>query len=151
MNMYLQLAGAVAITLASFCGLDIPTANAANEIQPRVLIQAERALTRGKPQVAIELVTPRVEHFALREQRARGYALLCKAYFQLEAFAQAEQACDSAVYAGEEGANWSHLNNRGVMRMLLGRLGEAAEDFKSALHEKPKNRDVLRNRALLER
>lgn len=151
MNIYLQAAGAAIFTVGSFCGLEIPTADASSPLHARVLIQAERALTHGKPERAIALLSTKVDSLRLHEQRARGYALLCKAHFQKEAFTEAERACDAAVQEEEEDAHWSHLNNRGVMRLLLGRLDEAEADFESALREKPKAKGVHTNKAILEK
>lgn len=119
--------------------------------QPNVLVQAERALDRGKPDLTLQLLQQRSSQLASASMRAQAHALVCKAHFKKRNIVAAERACDEAVKNGNEVANWSDLNNRGVMRLLLGKLEKAQKDFQKALVANSSSRAVRRNLNLLKR
>ncbi len=98
--------------------------------QPSMFKKAELMLSRGEADSAIELLGSKVDSLQRRSYRGQGHALLCRAQYQKQDFVLAEAHCDQAVELG--GINWSNLNNRGVMRFLLGRYEEALSDFDRA-------------------
>jgi tetratricopeptide (TPR) repeat protein len=93
--------------------------------------KAELMLSRSELDSAIELLGTKVDSFQRRDIKAKGHALLCNAHYQKQDFVIAEEHCDQAVILGD--GNWSNLNNRGVMRFMLGRYEESLVDFKRAL------------------
>ena len=97
---------------------------------PVVLKKAERMVSQGEADRAIELLTAKVDDLQRPNLQSRGHALLCRAQYQKQDYALAEEHCDKAVNLGSP--NWSNLNNRGVMRFLLGRYNEALTDFTQA-------------------
>ena len=98
--------------------------------EPKVLSKAERNVARGKPDRAISLLSARVDDLKRPKHRAKGYELLCTAYYQKHDYVSAEMYCDKAATTGSP--SWSHLNNRGVMRFQLGQFDEALTDFRHA-------------------
>lgn len=126
-------------------------AESAAYYQPKRLLTAERALERGQSDRALNLLADYVEHQRYASKRAEGYALICRAHFKLKAFVAAEQACDQALRDGRASMAWSHLNNRGVMRLLQGNYAAALSDFDAAAEKNPSSRAVRKNRALAER
>lgn len=120
-------------------------ADALEHYRPNLLTKAERALERGRPDQALGLVESRVEAFTHDTYRAQGYSLICRAWYEKGDFHKAERACDSAVQLGGGSLAWSHLNNRGVMRLLVGRTGEAMRDFQAAALRNPTAWSVHRN------
>ena len=119
------------------------SADVFDHYKPNVLVKADRALQRGQPDRVLELLTGRIETLRHAPYRGEGYALVCKAYYQNQDFLRAEKACDDAVNATT--SNWSHLNNRGVMRYLLGRYDEALSDFRQAAAVNAKSRSIREN------
>jgi len=97
---------------------------------PSVLEKAERSIARAEPERVIALLSGKVEGLVRPQYRAKGYGLLCKAYYQKQDYVTAEAFCDKAVDRAEP--NWSQLNNRGVMRFKLARYADALADFKRA-------------------
>jgi Flp pilus assembly protein TadD len=87
-------------------------------------------VSRGETDRAIELLIANVDDLQRPNLRSKGHALLCKAQYQKQDYVLAEEHCDKAVNLGSP--NWSNLNNRGVMRFLLGRYQEALTDFTQA-------------------
>jgi Flp pilus assembly protein TadD len=116
---------------------------------PIVLKKADRMLLRGEPDRAIELLSATVDDLQRPNMRSKGHAILCKAQHQKQDYMLAEEHCDQAVKQG--GPNWSNLNNRGVMRFLLGRYDDALTDFNHAASimmvsaTKSQNRSVKNN------
>ena len=84
----------------------------------------------GEADRAIELLIAKVDDLQRPNLRSKGHALLCKAQYQKQGYVLAEEHCDKAVNLGSP--SWSNLNNRGVMRFLLGRYDEALTDFTQA-------------------
>ncbi|MDX1735160.1 MAG: tetratricopeptide repeat protein [Halioglobus sp.] len=119
--------------------------------QPGVLERAERALERDDPAGAVALLQDRVVDLRRTSYRSDAYGILCRAHYQLGEYVQAEQACDLALDSGGKAIAWSHLNNRGVMRMAQGRLEEAIADFHAAQRINPRARSVRSNLAMAER
>jgi Flp pilus assembly protein TadD len=113
--------------------------------QPNVLIKAERALQSGKPDRALTMLDGRIANLRHVGLQAQGHALVCKAHFQKRDFVSAEQACDKAVNTGEGSLSWSDVNNRGVMRLMLGRFDDALNDFHQAAVMNPGSRSIHRN------
>ncbi len=97
---------------------------------PTVLVQAQRAVEKGKPKRALDLLAGRIEALRAADHRAQAHALVCQARYQQRDYAGAEKSCDIAVSTGTP--NWSDVNNRGVMRFLLGRYHDALTDFRHA-------------------
>lgn len=97
---------------------------------PIVLKKAERALRNQDPDRAIDLLKGRIERMRHEVAQVHAHALMCTALYQLGDYVRAEKSCDRAVMSGSP--NWSHFNNRGVMRFKLGRYDEALSDFSRA-------------------
>ena len=123
-------------------------ADALDHYQPSVLAKANRALQQGDSGRTLALLEHRVADLRSGSYRAEGYDLICRAYFLQQNFQAAEQNCDRAVRAGGTASAWSHLNNRGVMRLLLDRPDDALVDFRRAAAIKPGKRSVHRNLSL---
>jgi tetratricopeptide (TPR) repeat protein len=105
------------------------TAQTLGEYQPPVVRQAQWALQRENPERALALLESRAAELRRWRAQAHGDALVCQAYFQIGDYTRAERACDRAfLAAGEENAQY--LYNRGVMRLLLGRVDEGVADLK---------------------
>jgi hypothetical protein len=94
------------------------------------LVKAERSVARGQPDRVIQLLGDKVENLRRPEMQSTGYGFLCLAHYQKEDYVSAEKFCDKAAITGTP--NWSHLNNRGVMRVKLERYDEALIDFNRA-------------------
>ncbi|MDZ7785173.1 MAG: tetratricopeptide repeat protein [Halioglobus sp.] len=120
-------------------------ADTIDHYRPSVLIKAERALERGNPERALSLLEGNLEGLRRDAYRADGNALVCRARYEKGDYAAAEQACDTAVRLGSGPQVWSHLNNRGVMRLLLGRVEEALQDFEAAADLNPQAWSIHRN------
>ncbi len=126
-NVFKALIIAVSLNTLSF---QTAAADTINYIQqPSVLAQAERALRRGNSDRALDLLQ-RTSNKRKGASEARRQALTCKALYQQQNYERAEVACDLAIAA--EQTNWSHYNNRGVMRYKTERYSEALSDFKHA-------------------
>ena len=97
---------------------------------PTVLVQAQRAVEKGNPGRALDLLNGRMENLREPNDKAQAHALVCQAKYQQQDYANAEKSCDMAVNTGRP--SWSHFNNRGVMRFVLGRYEEALADFRQA-------------------
>jgi len=116
--------------------------------RPAVLIKAERALARGNPDRALALLESGRAELRRNPDRAEASGLVCRAYYERGDYAAAEAACDTAVALGESNERaWSYLSNRGVMRLLLGRVDEAIHDFEAAERLNPVAWSVHRNLA----
>ena len=125
-------------------------ADAMDHYQPAVLVKAEKALEQGRPFYALRMLDGRVDMLRHASHRAAGNDLLCRAYFQAGQYATAEAACDKAVALGGGEAAWSHVNNRGVMRLMQGKTESALEDFNRASSLNPKAISVRKNVSLAE-
>ena len=101
-----------------------------NHRLPSVLQKAERALENEDPDRAIGLLEGRIDAMRHQVAQAQAHTLMCKAHYQKQDYLSAEKSCDLAVTTDR--LNWSHLNNRGVMRFMLGRYDEALNDFSHA-------------------
>jgi hypothetical protein len=99
---------------------------------PTILVKAERSVARGQSDRVIQLLGGKVDDLSRPEQKSAGYGFLCVAHYQKEDYVSAEKFCDKAVTTGTGSPNWSHLNNRGVMRVKLERYDEALVDFRKA-------------------
>ena len=97
---------------------------------PIALKKAERALRNQDPDRAISLLEGRIDGMRHKVAIAQAHALICKAHYQTHDYLSAEKSCDLAVTTGRP--NWSHVNNRGVMRFMLGRYDDALKDFSRA-------------------
>lgn len=126
-------------------------ADAIDHYQPAVLQKAGRALENGNATHALALLERQVQELRLGSMRAAGDDLICRAHYQRGDYAAAEAACDRAVATGRHNSTWSYLNNRGVMRLLQGKLEAAFQDFTEAAGLNPRARSVKRNLQLAER
>lgn len=126
-------------------------ADAIDHYQPAVLTKAGRALDRGNPDLALALLSGRVAAMRHGSMRAAADDLVCRAHYARGDYAAAEEACDRAVATGPHNSTWSYLNNRGVMRLLQGKLEAACADFTAAAGLNPRARSVQRNLHLAER
>jgi len=120
-------------------------ADAIEHYRPTLLIKAERALERGNPDRALSLLEGKVDALRRDIYRADGNALVCRARYEKGDYTGAERACDEAVQLGGGPQAWSHLNNRGVMRLLQGRAEDALADFEAAAVLNPMASSVHRN------
>ncbi|MFT4615344.1 MAG: tetratricopeptide (TPR) repeat protein [Bacteroidia bacterium] len=123
-------------------------ADAIDHYQPAVLVKAEKALQEGRPFYALRMLDGRVETLQQASFRAAGNDLLCQAHFQTGHYEMAEAACDKAVGLNGGAAAWSHVNNRGVMRLLQGKIEAALEDFQRASSLNPRAISVRKNASL---
>ncbi|CAA0101208.1 Uncharacterised protein [Halioglobus japonicus] len=99
------------------------------EFQPPVVRQAQWALQQENPERALALLEKRTTELRRWRAQAQGSALVCQAYFQMGDYTRAEQACDLAFRTAGE-TNGQYLYNRGVMRLLVGRVAEGVADLK---------------------
>lgn len=120
-------------------------ADAIEHYRPNLLTKAERALERGRPDQALSLLGSRVDSFTHATYQAQGYSLICRAWYEKGDYHKAERACDIAVQLDSGTLAWSHLNNRGVMRLLVGNTGDAVSDFHAAARRNPTAWAVHRN------
>ena len=97
---------------------------------PNALQKAERAVERGHPDHALGLLEGRIDGLREPSTQAVAHALICQAHYQKQDYVRAEKSCDLAANTGRP--SWNHLNNRGVMRFMLGRYDEALSDFRQA-------------------
>ena len=97
---------------------------------PSVLVQAQQAVEKGKPGRALGLLAGRIDSLRDPDHQAQAHAVICQAQYQQQDYASAEKSCDIAATTGRP--SWSHFNNRGVMRFMLGRHDEALTDFRQA-------------------
>ncbi len=121
---------------------------------PTVLVQAQRAVEKGNPEHALDLLAGRIEALRAADHQAQAHALVCQARYQQQDYVSAEKSCDIAVNTGRP--SWSHVNNRGVMRFMLGRYDEALTDFRHAASIRvsaslQQSRSIRRNVAAAER
>ncbi|GAB5451609.1 MAG: hypothetical protein Hals2KO_19370 [Halioglobus sp.] len=119
--------------------------------QPAVLERAERALQKQQPERALALLSDQAETALRADVRSDAWGLICRAYFQQGDYESAELACTAALEEGDSLLAWSHLNNRGVMRMAQRRFDAAIEDFHAAMRINPRASSVRRNLAMAER
>lgn len=125
----MMIASIAVITMAALLWQARATAQTLGEYQPPVVRQAQWALQRENPERALALLESRTAELRRWRAQAQGEALVCQAYFQIGDYTRAEQACDRAFLAtGEENAQYLH--NRGVMRLLLGRVIDGVTDLK---------------------
>lgn len=106
-------------------------ADAFGQYQPTALRKAEVALQHGQADRALALLQGRATEMRRWGAQAQANALMCQAWFEKGDYVKAERACDAAVAAGGE-AIGSHVYQRGVMRLLLGRTQEGIADLRSA-------------------
>lgn len=145
-KVILSAAAAAAMSLLLWHGQ--AQSDAIDAYQPQVLKRAGRALELGRPELALSRLEGETENLRPGPLRAAGFGLACRAWFELEDFASAQQACDAAVREGGGASAWSHLNNRGVMRLMLGEVEAALADFNAAAELNPVAGPVRRNLAL---
>lgn len=134
--------------LASVIGVfwsGLANADLRTQYQPPVLLEAERALEGSNPDRALTLLEGSIAELHQATFQAEGHDLICQAYRDKGEYSKAEQACNEAVNLGGSALNWSYLNNRGVMRLLLGRNDAALEDFRQAAVINPNSRKVRKN------
>tara|TARA_R110002049_G_scaffold7808_10_gene44113 strand:+ start:3117 stop:3557 length:441 start_codon:yes stop_codon:yes gene_type:complete len=125
----MMIASIAVIAMAALLWQARATAQTLGEFQPPVIRQAQWALQHESPERALALLESRSAELRRWRAQAKGNALVCQAYFQTGDYARAEQACDLAFRAAGE-TNGQYLYNRGVMRLLLGRVDEGVADLK---------------------
>ena len=125
----MMIATIAVIAMAALLWQARATADTLGEYQPPVVRQAQWALQRDNPEHALALLEKRSAELRRWRAEAQGSALVCRAYFELGDYIRAEQACDLAVQASGE-SNGQYLYNRGVMRLLSGRVEEGVADLK---------------------
>ena len=144
--------GALAIALAStVCMSTNAHADALSHYEPQTFAMAEKALERGNPDRALKLLHSQRAMLSHNKHVGRTEALVCRAQFEKRDFAAAEHACNVAVQRGRHQDMWSHLNNRGAVRLILGRYDEALADFRKATRLNPDSRDARQNYQLARR
>lgn len=144
--------GALAIALAStVCLSTNARADVLAHYEPQAFTRAAAALERGNPDRALQELHRQRAIVNHDRYAARKEALVCRAQFEKRNFEAAERACDTAVRRGSHQDMWSHLNNRGAVRLMLGRHDEALADFRKATRLNPESRDARRNYQLARR
>lgn len=126
-------------------------ADAIDHYQPAYFHKAEQALEQQQPEKALALLTGRLNGLRHTSYKAAGYDLVCRAHYQLGDYATAEEACSRAVSLGGGASAWSYVNNRGVMRLVQGKVQEALTDFEQAASLNPKAISVRKNAELARR
>lgn len=106
-------------------------ADTLGDYQPTALRKAESALQNGHPDHALALLRGRGVEMRRWNVEAEASDLQCRAYFEKGDYVEAERACDEAV-AASGAAEAAYVYHRGVMRLLLGRIGEGVEDLRRA-------------------
>jgi Flp pilus assembly protein TadD len=148
-RVFISIVGVLTLSVLMWHGK--ANADIGGRYNPPVLSKAERALERGNPDRAVELMQGSISESPRRAIRSDVNSILCRAHYQQGVFDLAEQACTQALALGGDGAAWSNLNNRGVMRMLQGRYEEAIADLRSARRSNPTAKAVRRNLLLAEK
>lgn len=144
--------GALALALAStVCLSTSARADVLAHYEPQAFAKAESALERDNPDRALQTLHRQRAIVDHDRYAARKQALVCRAQFQKRDFEAAEQACNIAVQRGAHKDMWSHLNNRGAARLMLGRYDEALADFRKAMRLNPESRDARQNYQLARR
>lgn len=120
----LLLAGTTAFGAALFA----PVTSADNFAlyEPGVLRQAERALKRGAPQRAVEILEKGAGRLVKNRHRAEAGGLACRAHLALGEPVEAREACLTAVELDPSRGSWRYLNNLGAAELALGNY-DAAE------------------------
>jgi Flp pilus assembly protein TadD len=133
MSLSKKIIGLVSLVLVSgmFWQTGVSAAVINHSHVPTVLLKSERAVVKGQADRALSLLAGKIEDMKDASHRAQGHALVCQALYQKQDYINAEKSCDIAVKEGKP--NQSHLNNRGVMRFMLGRYDEALRDFRKAV------------------
>jgi tetratricopeptide (TPR) repeat protein len=106
-------------------------ADTVGDYQPTALRKAELALQNGNPDRALALLGGRGAEMRRWRKEAAASDVMCRAWFEKGDYAEAERACDAAV-AASGGADANAVYQRGVMRLLLGRLDEGIADLRQA-------------------
>lgn len=106
-------------------------ADSLGDYQPTALRKAESALQNGYPDRALSLLRGRDVEMRRWRVEAEASDLKCRAWFEKGNYAEAERACDEAVVASGA-TDAEYVYHRGVMRLLLGRVGEGVEDLRRA-------------------
>ena len=120
----------VLVTLISVWHIPVSASVAHTYRLPALLVHAQRAVRKVEPEQALDLLVGRIESLRDADHRAQAHALVCQARYQQQDYVSAEKSCDAAINTGKP--SWSHVNNRGVMRFMLGRYDEALTDFRHA-------------------
>ncbi|MFK7831006.1 MAG: hypothetical protein AB8B57_14600 [Congregibacter sp.] len=107
-------------------------ADSLTQYEPGFLRQAERALSRGAPQRALDLVEANRDRQLKRQHRAEAHGLVCRAQLKMRAPVEARTACLAAIAAEQGKSNWRFLNNLGVAEMSLGNYDAAEIAFTRA-------------------
>lgn len=126
-------------------------ADVLSHYQPHALVKAERALEQGDPDLALQYLHRQRAILGHERYAAASASITCRALFQKQDFGAAEAACNTAVERGNYEAMWSHLNNRGAVRLMLGKYDEALVDLRRASRLNPASRDASRNLRLAKR
>jgi tetratricopeptide (TPR) repeat protein len=106
-------------------------ADSFGDYQPTALRKAESALQNGYPDHALALLRGRDVEMRRWRMEAAASDLQCRAWFEKGDYVEAERACDEAV-AASGATDAAYVYHRGVMRLLLGRVGEGIEDLRRA-------------------
>ena len=120
-----------AASLAALLGQAPASADTLGSYQPTALRKAESALQNGYPDHALSLLRGRDAEMRRWRVEAAASDLKCRAWFEKGDYTQAERACDEAV-AASGNTDASYVYHRGVMRLLLGRVGEGIADLRRA-------------------
>ena len=145
-------AGGLVLAIAStVCMSMAAKADVLSHYEPKSLVRAEKALEQGKPDLALRLLHKQRAIVRVDKHLARSESLTCRAYFQKGEYEAAEPACNTAVERGSKADMWSHLNNRGAVRLALGQHAEAEADFRRAALLNPASRAAKRNLQLAQR
>lgn len=123
------LAGSTALGASLFAPAAL--AGSYDAFEPGFLRQAERALRRGEPARALEVLARREQGLKSR-QEAEALGMSCRARLQLEELRAARRDCRAAVELDQSRASWRFLNNLGVAELGLGNFGAAEAAFAEA-------------------
>ncbi|TDG11824.1 tetratricopeptide repeat protein [Seongchinamella unica] len=139
-------AGGLVLAIAlTVCMSMAAHADVLSHYEPKSLARAEKALERGKPDLALKLLHRQRAIVRDDKHLARSQSLTCRAYMQKGEYETAEPACNTAVARGNEANLWRHLNNRGALRLAQGRYSEAEADFRRAALLNPASRAARHN------
>lgn len=143
---------ALALFLAAGFLSNIPmaSADAAMHYEPSFLRQADRALLRGDPNRALEIVEAHRDDQLRGRYRASALGLACRANLALYRHEAAKSACVAAIQLDTSRKNWRYFNNLGVAELGLGNRSAAHDAFLQAASRSGYAREPRINLSLIE-
>ena len=124
------LAGATAVGTSLFSAAAF--ADSFTVYQPSFLRQADRALSRGEPARALDIINSNTERRLKSQHQAEALSISCRAHLAMDNPVDAREACEDALALDGSQDSWRYLNNLGVAELTLGNYDAAEHAFTRA-------------------